>query len=72
MGSQLGPSLANAFLVQHEQNWLDSCPLEYRPSYHVRYVDDIFVPFKSPEHLKLFQSYLNSYHVNISFTIETE
>ena len=31
MGSALGLSLANAFLVYHEQNCLDSYPLEYRP-----------------------------------------
>ena len=34
--------------------------------------DNIFVLFNSPEHLKRFQSYLNSRHVNISFTIENE
>ena len=28
--------------------------------------------FKSSGHLKRFQSYLNSCHVNLSFTIETE
>ena len=61
MGSPLGPSLANAFLAHHEQNWLDSCPLEYRPLYYQRYVDDIFVLFKSSDHLKRFQSYLNSH-----------
>ena len=72
MGSPLGPSLANAFLAHHEQNWLDSCPLEYRPSYYRQYFDDIFVLFKSSGHLKRFESYLNSCHVNISFTIETE
>ena len=72
MGSPLGSSLANAFLVHHEQNWLDNCPLEYRPSYYGRYVDDIFVLFKSSDHWKRFQSYLNSYHVNMSFTTETE
>ena len=33
MGSPLGPSLANAFLAHHEQNWLDSCLLKYRPLY---------------------------------------
>ena len=27
MGSPLGPSLANAFLAHHEQNWLDNCTL---------------------------------------------
>ena len=31
MGSPLGLSLANAFLVYQEQNCLDSYPLEYRP-----------------------------------------
>ena len=72
MGFPLGPSLANAFLAHHEQNWLDNCPLEYRSSYYRWYVDDIFLPFKSSDHLKRFQSYLNSCHVNMSFTIETE
>ena len=31
MGSPLGPTLANAFLVYHEKNWLEHCPAEYRP-----------------------------------------
>ena len=72
MGSPLGPSLANAFLAHHEQNWLESCTLEYRPSYYWRYVDDIFVLFKSSDHLKRFQSYSNSCHVNMPFTIESD
>ena len=72
MGSPLGPSLANTFLTHHERDWLDSSPLEYRPLYYRRYVDDIFVLFKSSDHLKRFQSYLNSCHVSMSFTIETE
>ena len=29
MRSPLGPSLANAFLAQHEQNWLESCKTGY-------------------------------------------
>ena len=29
MGSPLGPTLANAFLVYHEKNWLEQCPVEY-------------------------------------------
>ena len=72
MGSPLGPSLANAFLAHHEQNWLESCTLEYRPSYYWRYVDDMFVLFKSSDHLKRFQSYSNSCHVNMPFTIESD
>ena len=72
MGSPLGPMLANAFLVYHEKNQLEHCPVEYRPLYYRRYVDDIIVLCNSPEHLKFFHSYLNSFHLNISFTIENE
>ena len=31
MGSPLGPTLANLFLVYHEDKWLDNCPLQFRP-----------------------------------------
>ena len=65
-------SQANAFLAQHEQNWLDIFPLEHRLLSYRRYVDYILVLFKSSNHLKRFQSYLNSCPVNMSFTIETE
>ena len=72
MGSPLGPSLANAFLAYHEQNGPDSCSLEYRPLYSQQYVDDILVVFKSSHHLIGFQSYFNSCHVNMTFTVATE
>ena len=71
MGSPLGPALANAFLVYHEKNWLEHCPVEYGPLYYRRYVD-IFVLFNSAEHLQCFYSYLNSRHLNISLTITIE
>ena len=29
IGSPLGPSIANVFLAQHKQNWLDSCKIGY-------------------------------------------
>ena len=54
MVSPLGPSVANVFLAHHEQYWLDSSPLEYRPLYYHWYVNDIFVLFKSSDHLKRF------------------
>ena len=44
---------------------------EYRTLCYRRYVDT-FVPFQSSDHLKRVPSYLNSCHVNMSFTIETE
>ena len=59
MGFPLGPTLANAFLVYHEKNWLEHCPVEYRPLCYRRYVDGIFVLFNSAEHLKRFYSFLN-------------
>ena len=31
MGSPLSPTLANVFIVYHEKNWLEHCPLEIRP-----------------------------------------
>ena len=37
-----------------------------------RYVDDIFVLFKSKEYLKLFVNYMNSKLKNVKFTFETE
>ena len=72
MGFPLSPTLANAFLMYHKKNWLGVCPLEYRPLYYRRYVDDILVLLNLAEHLKRFHSCLNSRHLNISFTIENE
>ncbi len=72
MGSPLGPTLANAFMAHHEQHWLRDCPPEYKPELYRRYVDDVFVLFRSPDHLPLFQDYLNTKHPNIEFTSEKE
>ena len=72
MGSPLGPSLANAFLSYHEKNWLNSCPQGFKPVFYRRYVEDIFVLFKSNDHLKYFQEFLNSCHINMSFSMQTE
>ena len=60
MGLPLGPTLANAFLCHYEKLWLDSCPLEFKPLLYIRYVDDIFVLFKSKDHLLLFAKYMNT------------
>ena len=72
MGSPSGPTLANAFLCHSKKNWLNECPSQFKPVIYRRYVDDIFVLFKSKEHLKLFVNYTNSKHGNIKFTFETE
>ena len=72
MGSPLGPTLANTFLVHFERNWLQNCPSDFKPQYYWRYLDDIFVLFTSPKHLEAFRNFLNSRHANLSFTIERE
>ena len=72
MGSPLGPALANIFLCYHKSNWLKDCPKNFKPIYYKRYVDDIFVLFKKPEHANFFLEYINKKHKNIKFSIETE
>ena len=72
MRSPLGPTLANAFLCFHEQIWLNYCPDEFKPVYYRRYVDDIFVLFRSTDYLEKLKKNLNSKHRNIGFTCEKE
>ena len=67
MGSPLCPTLANAFLCFYERKWLEKCPLEFKPVFYRRYVD-IFVLFKSTNHLQKF----NYYFMNLSFSFEKE
>ena len=72
MGSALGPSYANSFLCHHEKAWLAECPLEFKPIFYRRYMDDSFLLFKDPAHIHPFLAYLNSKHPNINFTCEME
>ena len=72
MGLPLGPSLANAFLCHYEKLWLDSCPPEFKPIVYRRYVDDIFVLFKSKDYLLLLAEYMNTRHKNLKFTFDFE
>ena len=70
MGSPLGPTLANLFLVYYESKWLENCPQQFKPQFYRRYVEDIFVMFKKRNHVKKFLRYINSRHRNIKFTCE--
>ena len=72
MGSPLGPTLANVFLCHHEKAWLENCPVQFKPVYYRRYVDDVICMFKSRDHFKKFLRYLNSRHNNIKFEYEEE
>ena len=72
MGSPIGTILANIFLSHHEENWLNKCPIKFKPTFYRRYVDDIFVLFESSESADSFREYMSSKHQNINFTIEKE
>ena len=72
VGSSLGPTLTNAFLCHYEKKWLDSCPVEFKPKFYKRHVDDIFVMFQFRDHVKKFVDYMNTKHPNIHFTFEIE
>ena len=72
MGSALGPLLANTFLPYHEKNWLNNCLQGYKSVFYRHYLDDIFTLCKSNDHLKYFQDFLNSCHISMSFSMETE
>ena len=70
MGSPLGPILTNIFLSHHEKKWLNKYPIEFKPSFYRKYVDDIFVPFESSESADSFREYMSSKHQNINLTVE--
>ena len=72
MGECVSPTLANAFLCHHETIWLNNCPVEFKPAFYQRYVDDLFLLFHHPSHVKKFYDYLNKQHQRIQFTYELE
>ena len=72
MGSPLGPTLANLFLAYHEEKWLNDCPIQFKPKFYRRFVDDVFLLFDNRDQVKKFLRYMNSRHRNIRFTYEEE
>ena len=71
MGFPLGLILTNIFLSHHEENWLNKCPIKFKPSFYRRYVD-IFVLFESFKSADSFHEYMSSKHQNINFTVQKE
>ena len=59
IGSPLGSTLVNAFLVHFEKNWLQKCPSDFKPLYYRQYLDDIFDLFISSKQLEAFRNFLN-------------
>ena len=72
MGSPLGPALANIFMRSFESKWLCDCPIDFKPVFYRRYIDEIFLLFSSLDHADKFRQYLSSKHPNIKFSIEKE
>ena len=72
MGSPLGPTLANAFMCHLEKAFQKSFPEDQLPLIYKRYVDDVFLVFRSEEHVEPFLKFMNSLHKNIEFTCERE
>ena len=76
MGSPLGPSLANAFLANLENEMLNqkfttaARLSQVHPNLYLRYVDDIVAIFDNATSANLFLDVLNSLHPSIQFTME--
>ena len=72
MGLPQGPIYGNGILAHHEDQWLDKCPLSFKPVMYKRYVDDSFILFRQRSHAALFLDYLNKQHPKLKFTMEEE
>ena len=72
MGSPLGPALANAFLAHYENIWLEEYPLSFASIFYTRYVEGIFLIFRSSDHITKLAEYFSPKHPNIRFTYELE
>lgn len=71
-GTPLEANLVNTLSVFHETQWLQDSPLQLKLMYYRSCVHDIFVLFKSSEHLLHFPNYLNPKYPNISLPSESE
>ena len=71
MGSPLGPLFASAFMSKFERDCMDDLK-KLGVNTYGRYVDDIFATVYALEQAESCVAFLNSRHVNIKFTYETE
>ena len=72
MGSSISPVIANIFLNNFESTVLANCPLNFKPSFYRRYMDDTFLLFRNEQQAKMFLDYINSQHNKLQFTYEGE
>ena len=72
MGNPLAPTLANIFLCNLESNIFNSCPINCKPAFYKRYLDDTFAIFNNENEATSFFAHINNIHPNIKFTIEKQ
>ena len=70
MGSSLSPVLANIFMEHFETYLLEDIPVDLRPTFWLRYVDDIMCCYKDITKLESFLTLLNQIRPTIKFTVE--
>jgi len=72
MGSPLSPVAANIFLNFFETRLLNQCPLNIKPSFYRRYLDDTFLLFNDEQQAREFYDFINNQHDSIKFTFDGE
>jgi len=72
MGSPLGPTLANVFMVHLEEIIMSKCPPNFKPVFYWRYVVDTIALFRDRQEAESFLKFINSLHDNIKFSAEYE
>ena len=54
MGASPSPIIANIFLNHFETHCLAECPVNFKPQFYRRYLDDTFLIFRNEDQAKLF------------------
>ena len=71
MGCPLALVLANIFLGFYKSKWLNKYNLG-KPTFYLRYVDDILAAFEKEQDSLNFSNFLNNKHPSVKFTIEKQ
>ena len=72
MGSPIGPSFANIFMSNLENEFIKDKLNEFGILKYCRYVDDTFIIARSQDSINKFFDYVNTLHPQIKFTKEAE
>ena len=62
MGSPLRPTFSNVSLVYYEYKWLENFPLQFKPKFYRRYIDDVFLMFDKNDCVKKFLKCMDTRH----------